>query len=164
MNTKTKKVITQELAAGTPQRTISKKTGISQSQISRFKSANKETIEQETAKFIAILPDITEQTIRDIQTSNTISKVLAGEEAVDELSEVLQDPKILNTQLQLSYKKQADILRAVGVYPSNAPSTFIQNLFQDGSQAIISPVVLSALGEHITNNLEEADEDIIDLE
>ena len=172
MNNTTKKVITQELAQGTSQRKIEKITGVSQSQISRFKQANIEAIEHETRKFITALPDIVDQTIRDIKTSNQVSKVLAGEEFAEDLNPLLLDSKTMNTFMQLSYKKQADILRAVGMFPSNSTSIAIQNIFQEGSQTVISPIVMSALGAHIAQNLEDTDneqdilsvdEDIVDI-
>ena len=84
------------------------------------------------------------------------------EELAEELHPMLLDSKVLNKFQELSYKKQSDILRAVGLLPTNAPSTLIQNMFQDGSQAIISPIVMSALGEHITQNLEDTDIEIIE--
>ena len=51
--------------------------------------------------------------------------------------------------MNLSYKKQADILRTFGIYPTTSQSVVIQNLFQSGAQAIISPNILQILGQYI---------------
>lgn len=157
MDTKQKNKVVKLLAQGKSQAKIAKIVGKDQSTISRFKKNNIELIDKETEKLISSIPDITEQLVRDIKTSNDISKVLAGEMYVDDLSPILSDSKIMTKFMELSYKKQTDIMKAVGILPSVAPSTVIQNLFQTGSTAVISPSILNILGQHISESLEEAE-------
>ena len=66
---------------------------------------------------------------------------------------MLSNEKLLNKFLELSYKKQADVLRAVGVLPAASQSIFIQNIFQAGSKAIINPQVMQILGDHIRKSI-----------
>ena len=189
------------LASGTPQVEVAEALGISQPSISRFAKKNQEIIEKETEKLLKSLPDIMEQTLRDITTGNDISKLLAdaapkvtaaksklldieeaavragGKKAADvkkspeyrlakieleraeadlssRLSPFLLDGKTAPKFLSLAYKKQADILRALGVFSAASQSIFIQNLIQKNTTNIISPAVMQVIGEYINKSLE----------
>lgn len=186
------------LASGNPQEDVASIVGVSQPSISRFAKKNQELIEKETEKLLTSLPDITEQTIRDISTSNELSKVLADaaprissakkklldlkaaairgddktylkskeyrlaqvelevaeDELASRLSPFLLDGKTAPKFLSLAYKKQADVLRALGVFPAASQSIFIQNLIQKNTTNIISPAVMQVIGEYINKSLE----------
>lgn len=164
MDTKTENKAVKMLATGKPQSEIAETLGVSQSTISRLKENKKEVIEKEIEKFIKSLPDITEQMLEDIRTTGKISKVLSGELSEETLPKILlENPGLLGRFMELSYKKQSDMLRALGVYPSNQPSVFVQNIFQSGSNVVISPNVLQILGKHLAKSLAD-DEEIIEAE
>lgn len=155
---KDKKKMTQMLAKGTSQKAIANKIGLNQSAVSRHLKNNKEKVEFETQRLVDSLPDIIDQTIQDLKTSAEVSKTLAGENKISDLPEILQDSKILTKFMELAYKNKVDILKALQVFPS-AQNTFTQNIFNKGANAIISPNILSILGEHIKHNIEDNIED-----
>lgn len=163
MNEKDKNKAIKLLAQGESQDKIAKALGVNQSTISRLRVKNEELVKKETERFIEALPDITDQLIRDIKTSNLLSKVFSGETDIEELppllTQAILDPKyksILTTFINLSYKKQSDILRSVGVYPAQSPSTVFQTLIQQNiDKAVISPAILDVLKGHVEDILDE---------
>lgn len=159
MNKGEEKEVIQLLASGQPQEQIAEVIGVSQSTISRVAKKHQESIQKETERLLQSLPDIIDQITRDIKTSNELSKALADptpEGGLTNLSPLLLgNSKILTKFMELSYKKQSDVLRAVGILPSVAQSVFIQNLIQKNTTNILSPVVMRVLGDHIRKSLEE---------
>lgn len=162
MNSNEENKAVQMIAKGDSQEAIAKELGVSQSTVSRFKESHKELIQRETEKLLKSLPDITEQLLRDVSLANKVSKALNGEIEVTDLPSLLSDTKVLTKFMELSYKKQSDILKAMGIYPTQTPSVFIQNIFQSGSQAVISPNIMTVLGEHLKKTL--IDSDVVDAE
>ncbi len=65
------------------------------------------------------------------------------------------NPVLMLKFIDQSYKKQADIMRAAGILPAASQSIFIQQLIQNRSTTVFSPVVLNILGEHIRKALGE---------
>lgn len=163
MDTKKTNKAIKLLAQGKSEAIVAESVGVSQPTISRLKHSKKEQIEKEIERLITTLPDITGQLIDDIKISGKLSKVLSGELSPDSLAPFLiENPSLLTKFMELSYRKHSDILKAVGVYPTNTSSIFIQNIFQAGSNVAISPNIMQILGEHLSESLK--DEDIIDVE
>lgn len=129
--------------------------GVSQSTISRVSKNNEEAIQIEAEKIIAALPDITTQLVKEISLSADVLAVLQGEKGLEELSEPLQTEKIFTKFMELTYKNRVDVLKAVGIYPANTQNSFIQNIFEKGSQSIISPIVMDVIGKHVQESMEE---------
>lgn len=155
MENKQKELAIKLLAQGKSENSIAETLEVSQSTISRFKSANANLIKKETERLLSVLPDITDQLIRDLKTSDKLSKVLAGELPMDELSAILvSNVKVFTKFMELSYKQKVDILKAIGVYPSNSDTSYIQQNFFNNSQAIISPMVMTILGKFIKDSLD----------
>lgn len=143
------------LAQGKSEKEVAIEVGKSQATISRLKSNKREAIEAEISRFISTLPDITQQIMDDIKTSGKFSKVFSGEVDIEDLPQFLiENPILIKQFMELSYKKQADMLRALGVYPSTTPSIFVQNVFHSGSNVVISPAIMTILGEHLKKNLD----------
>jgi len=140
------------LATGKPQDDIADSLNISQPSVSRIKQNNRDAIAKETERLISCLPDIIGQTIRDIELSNKLSLRLSGEDMV--LSEAFDNPQFVKAFMELAYKKQSDVLRTLGIYPSASPSVFIETLIQSRN-TVINPLVLEALGKHLRESLEE---------
>lgn len=67
------------------------------------------------------------------------------------------DKSLLSKFLDLSYKIKTDVLRAVGVYPSQSRSIFIENLIAAGGKAVINPKVLNIVGKHLAEALKPPD-------
>lgn len=208
MELESKQKAIQMLAAGTPQEEIASDLGVSQSSVSRFAKKNQELIQKEMERLIEVLPDLIDQTLRDIHTSNELSKaiadtapeitrlkqeqlkllelgiragrdeqivrdsqeykllsnqVLQAEEAYfGKLPPIIRENEALSSKfMALSYKKQQDIMRSLGIIPTPIQSVFMQNIFQSGSKAIIAPSILSTLGDYLKTALE--DKDVIDV-
>jgi len=151
INGRMKKNVIQSLACGESQREISKKIGVTQAAISKF--ANKEGIkplvEKEIEKLYEILPDIVEQLKRDIATADRISKAIAGDLPEEETRELTDRFGCISGALRFKesiYKQKSDVLKALGVYPSQAPSIAIQNIYQQETNEIfLEPVVQKVL-------------------
>ncbi|MCK4960474.1 MAG: hypothetical protein KAT00_13770, partial [Planctomycetes bacterium] len=145
---------------------IAKETGIDRTTVNRHvnKPDNRKIIEAETQKYLEAIPDIIDQTKRDIATSNAISKVISGEHSMDALPKFFdKDKNFILRFLEQTYRKESDCLRATGILPTNAPSIFIQNLTQNNT-TVISPNVLEALGSFMSKNMNEDEEDFIEVE
>ncbi len=156
METKEKNNAITLLAQGKSEMEVADTVGVSQSTISRLKNANKDVIQKETEKLLSCLPDITNQIMRDLQTSDKVSKALAGEMGLEDLSAVLiSNTKILAKFMELSYRQKADILKAIGIYPSNTDNTYIQKNYFSGNTQVISPLVMQLLGKYIKSNMED---------
>ena len=143
-----------EVASGKSQLALSKRTGVSQQAISRFanRSEIKSLIERETGKLYQKLPDMIEEINRDIETSYRISKSVAGELTKEETKELTERFEGINSMLKFKesiYKVKSDVLKALGVYPSQSPSIFVQNVFSDNKAAIIDPGVQRMIGAHV---------------
>lgn len=162
MELKEEHEVIQRIAKGESGRSIAKSMGKSEMAISRAKHKNKDKIAKEAERLISCLPDIMEQTIRDINLSNEVSKELSGDTEVV-LHDKFKDKGFLANYLSLSYKKQADILRALGIYNSNAPSVAINTLIH-ADKVEVSPVIIKALGEYLGDSLNAVDADIVDVE
>ena len=153
----------QMLGAGQSTRTVAKAIGKSQTAIVRLAQKNKDKIESESSRLVAALPDIISNIVRDIKTSAKLSKIFSKTCKTDEEFEQLyatmpsmlaHDASVLKKFMELNQKTQTDVLRTLGVFPSNTQSVFIENLFQSGSQAIIQPRVFNILAEHIKKSIE----------
>ena len=165
-----RRLIAKHLAKGERQADIAREFGFSTGTISKINRKHSKLVEIETYKLLKALPDITENTIRDIQTLNKVSKVLAGEQDQSTLSEafktntviynkdgaVYKEESGLNTPLVSAFitatkKTQKEILQAVGILPS--PITNQNNQFniltQNNNMEVVNPSVLKAIGKHI---------------
>jgi transcriptional regulator with XRE-family HTH domain len=153
----------QMLALNKGTREVAKATGVSQSTVSRLKRSKKEEIEAQAARLIDVLPDIIGDIKRDIKTSTTLSKLFAGETEIEDMPLLLgAEPAVLTKFMDLNYKMKSDVLKALGVLPSNAQSVFIQNLYQGDGSSIISDKVMNIIGAKMIQDQEE--EDVIDIE
>lgn len=155
----------QLLALNKSTREVSKLTGIPQSTVSRLANRKKEEIKKQTERLIEILPDIVGDIIRDVKTSTTLSKLFAGEIEIEEMPLLFaKETSILTKFMDLSYKTKTDVLKALGVYPSHAPSIFIQNLFQSEGSSLISEKILNLVGGRLLDNMKPIDDEVIDAE
>jgi len=155
----------QLLALNKSTREVSKITGIPQSTVSRFANRKKDAIKKQTERLISVLPDIVDDLIRDVKTSTNLSKLFAGEIEMEDMPSLLMTEKsILTKFMDLSYKTKSDVLKALGVYPSHAPSIFIQNLFQSEGSTLISEKILTLVGNRLTDNIKPIDDEVIDAE
>lgn len=155
----------QLLALNKSTREVSKITGIPQSTVSRLANRKKDEIKKQTERLITILPDIVGDIIRDVKTSTTLSKLFAGEIEMEDMPPLFLVEKTFMTKfMDLSYKTKTDVLKALGVYPSHAPSIFIQNLFQSEGSSLISEKVLNLVGSRLTDSMKPLDDEVIDAE
>ena len=147
------------VAAGAPQEEVAAAVGVSQSTISRLikQPEIRKQILEETNRLLAILPDITSQLIRDIKHSDEISKVLAGEVLPEDYKGLPLAQPILVSLQTLNYKKMSDILRTLGIYPSQTPSVFIQQVFNQNQTNVILPQVLGAIGRYVESSIIDAE-------
>jgi len=160
MELKEEHEVIQRLARGETGKKIAHDMGKSQMAISRAKYKNKDLIQKEAERLISCLPDIMEQTIRDIQVSNEVSKKLAGEDIT--VNSKFNDKAFLSSFMALSYKKQSDIMRALGILTSNAPSIAINTLIH-ADKVEISPTVIKALGSYMQDTLKAVDVEITEV-
>ncbi len=110
--------------------------------IRQIKKENHELIEQKTQELLQSLPDVVDTTRLDIETAKQI--YIEAKKDINTLTpEKLQFKTLTN-------KVNADMFRAIGFYPYQSQSFFIQNIYNDNrSQQAISNQVMAALGEYI---------------
>lgn len=60
---------------------------------------------------------------------------------------------VLSDDPDVRQKAISEYHKVTGISPSHTPSIFIQNLYQDNRQQIISPDVLKLLGKHLQENI-----------
>jgi predicted transcriptional regulator len=118
--------VIQRLACGQSQYSVGKALGISQQNISRF--ANKEEIKslikREQARLVDALPDAIEN----------VKGLIKGMKNIHEHG---------IKQKELAYKATRDLLRSVGIFPTQTPKTNV--LDNDRRQQAILPEVLQML-------------------
>lgn len=137
-------VIVGLLSQGKSMSSVAKTVGCSRETVAQKSKKYRELIEAETRKIIDIVPEITEQLRLDVKTSKELSKHLSNPMENENRTGLLETSDMLNF-MKLSYAKQADVLRAAGVYPSNG-TTIVQNIYSDNRTQVFSPVILKALG------------------
>lgn len=144
LNTKEIEVIGLR-AQGETQQAIEAITGISQPTISRLTSKHKDIIAATSAKYVEdTLPTILERTTKEIKYANTIDVAA-------------KDNQAFLTRVD---KKEETILKGVGIAPSHAPSIHIQQIFNDNSKTVLSPIVADML----QGKLSELTQPVIDAE
>ena len=172
MNTKQKDTIIKRSAENISEGKIAKEVGVHQTTVSRFKNKPeiRLLIEKETERMLEALPDAIGQLVRDIKTSDKVSRYMSGAMTKKEQDKFLKsdgfmlslEPKELISLQKLNYKKLQDLLRSAGVFPSNAPSTIIQTFIQKNSTEVIMPSVMKVISGHLDALTE--DTDVIDVE
>jgi hypothetical protein len=130
---------------------------VSGQRIRQIRKENLELIEQKAQELLKYLPDIVETAKHDINISKRISKNIANckdHELIDKLKEV----KDILQFKQLTNKLSADILRALGIFPAQSPSLFIQNIYNDNrQQALITPEFQAFINFQANNRQEIPD-------
>lgn len=147
---KQEKKVVDTLAVGKSTRKAAEVAKVSQTTVMRIKEEKQDEIEVQTRRLMKAMPDIVDSIARDIKTSDLLSKVLSGEKGMDKIPKLLMaDKAILTKFMDLSYKMKTDVLRAIGIFPSQSRSIFIENLIASGGKAVINPKVLHVVGEHL---------------
>ena len=138
--------VVKRLAVGETQTSIAEQFGVDQSQVSRFvaKDEIRELIEEEQKKLIDVVPDAVENVKTLVQEMKDIPK--------DDIK-----------RLQLAYKASKDVLKAVGLFPTPQYAHSLTNIYNDNRrlnvEPVISPNVLKLIGDGITNQLQDIDEE-----
>ncbi len=89
--------------------------------------------------------------------------VEAVPDAVENVRGLVRDMKNIppkeTKRRELSYKASQDVLKAVGIMPTNAQVPLVANIYSDNRFQIISPVIREILGEKCNDIIDiEADE------
>jgi hypothetical protein len=160
--------IALELASGRSTNEIAEQFDLTPNSVSRIakKDRSREIIEQETKKLLGIVPSITDQLQSDIQLSQKLSRFLANpasEPSVATDTPFADTKEILEFQKQV-YKKQQDVMKAVGIFPTNSTNIFIQQIYNDNRKQVLSAEVFQALGGIFAGQLGEDDEDVEEAE
>lgn len=179
------------LSQGVSQYATAKTLGVTANAVQHFKKRNLERIQKETERFLEVLPDITDNTVRDIKTYNEISRFLAGKEPVENFNpafktktvttwvskdgtEVKKEVEEVNNYLVAKFmtevkKTQTQILQAIGILPGHTMTGGVINnhfntLIQNNKFETINPSVLKAIGSHIQDITRDPDEESIEEE
>ena len=163
----------QRIATGEPLQSIGDDLGRDKSSLSRLakKEESRKFIEEQSKRMLSSLPDIVEAREIGVQIVLKLAKYFAGEEDHD-AQEIIDRIKTTTTMKMLSRrdkkamrqtlkenktpalqlfeilsKQSSDYLRAVGILPSQSPSLFIQNIYQDNRKQVFSPRVMEMIGK-----------------
>lgn len=158
--------LAREAASGKEPVVLAEEFGLSKSQVHSVlrKDRSREIIEEETKKLLSLVPEITEQVREDLQISKSLQTFLKNPSLAPEVAlSSFEDNKDILEFLKLSYKKQQDVMKAVGIFPSNSTNVFIQQIYNDNRKQVLSPEIFKALGGFFTdlsaadNEAEEAE-------
>jgi hypothetical protein len=128
------------------------------------KDRNRAIIKEETEKLLKLVPDITKQIRDDIEFSARLGEFMRDPSKYPEaMNTILSDPKDMLKFQELAYKKQQDLMKAIGIFPSSSTNVFIQQIYNDNRAQVLSPEIFAALGGMFTAASEE-EEDIEDAE
>ena len=132
----TKVEVIKRLAVGESQSSIAGEIGLHRSQVSRFAKREdiKPFIEREQMKLVEAVPDAVENV----------------KELVREMKNI---PSKENKRRELSYKASQDVLKAVGIMPTQTQAPLVQNIYND-NRFLLSPVVIELLSKHGTQVLD----------
>ncbi len=156
--------IINRLSTGESSNQIASDFNVSGQRIRQIKKANRQLIEQKTQELIATLPSIVELAEKDIQIGKDLADKLY---MIFTTREGLSKEEHRLTTIMTSYKSQvnklcADILRAVGIFPSQSVSQMIQNIYNDNRvQTVISEKYQKFLDSMAA---QDVDEDIFSFE
>ena len=147
--------IAQAIGAGMSIAATAKIADCSPTTVSKVKKEKKELIEKYQTKYLESLPNavkIQTQLIDDFETIDS-----------------KDDPVRFNASVRASEK----LLQVAGIIPSQAPSIFLQNLYQDARSIVLSDQVSDIISRFIPNTIEIAttlsdidhviDDEIIDI-
>lgn len=139
--------IVQELVKGTSIAKTADLLDHSPNTVQKVKRERREQIERETAKYIEHLPKAVAQQVKLLDQFDTI------------------DSKDDPTRFKASVQAGQDMMKAVGILPTNANSIAIQNIYNDNRSVILSDAVSSALTKLIPGiQIDNTDqEDILDV-
>lgn len=140
--------IAEQLAAGTSVKQVAEQFSLTPNRVSEIakKDKSREIIERETKKLLDLVPGITSQLSSDLELSGRLSQFLrdpASEPSIA-TSGFSETKEILEFQKQ-TYKKQQDVMKAVGIFPTNSTNIFIQQIYNDNRKQVLSPEVFQAL-------------------
>jgi hypothetical protein len=158
------KKVVEEVLKGRKKGEIAKEFGLKQVSTILKKDKSREIIERETRKLLDIVPDITSQLKRDIGLSGKISKFLSNPEEGNSGLEAFTDNSEMLEFQKLAYKKQQDIMKAAGIFPSNSTNIFVQQIYNDNRNLVMSPEVFKVLGSLFNDKDDCEDGEIIDAE
>ena len=128
--------IVQNLSSGKTPYETSQLTGHSRETILKVKQERREQIERETAKYLDSLPKAVEQQKQLIEQYDQINSQ--------------EDPARFNA----SVKAWENMLKAVGILPTNTTSIAIQNIYNDHrSSDGVSEMVIAALGRFLDDKM-----------
>lgn len=187
-NKKRDNAICKLAAQGKSQADIAKTVGgIGQTGVSRIvrKEENRKLIEVETTKLLSSLPEIVGQFDKNVALCEKLLDWLNnptdlyeeveeeveidGEVVLTKVRKIKYPTRITDTKdaiafLTQAYKQKSDVLKALGVFPSQNLSMFIQNIYNDNSKQVLNPEVFKALGSMFDNvNDEDEEADIIEV-
>jgi len=134
-------------AAGQSQQAIAAQTGIPQQTVSRLSQKHKDIIAEQQARLVEqTLSTIVKRTIREVQTANSID---------------CQD-KDSQEFLKRVDAKELILLKSVGIAPSHAPSIHIQQIYNDHSKTLLSPIISDMLAGKLDNLTLSADDNDVE--
>ena len=149
-----KRAIAREIAAGSDSKEICHDWEVSQATVSNIKKSQRELIEAEGEKYLQSLPDavkVNQEHIKGIADGTITSRY---------------DP----VGYKEGMKCVENMLKAVGIIPSNSRSLHIQAIFANGQSSLLSKEVREALRclipNHIPNDADAHDvpeDEIIDV-
>lgn len=125
------------------------------------KRESRELVEKLATELIAETPAAVEGLKKELDLGNTVVSYLTDPTSVD-ISKISAFNNVgeMLSFLKLTHKQRDNILKAAGLFPSQAPGVVIQNVYNDNRKQVLSTNVLNALGQH----LQLTEGDVLDVE
>lgn len=129
--------VVQSLASGKTVSAVSAELGHSRETINKVKAERRDQIERETAKYLQSLPKAVDQQVQLINQFDTVSSI--------------DDP----TRFKACVQAGQDMLKAVGILPTNANSIAIKNIYNDNRSVILSDNISQILSKLIPHMVDD---------
>lgn len=145
LNLLEKSQIVDKLAAGQSLAQTARDVGRSVDAVKDVRKERRHQIEKETARYIETLPSAVDQKI----------KLLKEYDSIDSVNDT--------ARYKAAVSAADDMLKAVGILPTNTGSVAIQNLYVDQRSVTLSPIVSDAMRRLLPAKTDPDDDDPLDV-
>lgn len=146
------KEVVEKLAQGETMRSIAAELDCSPATILNFKRKNQELIQKRAEELIEILPDIIEDTKQKIRTNRKLTQYIDNPLENVNTTALKEIPDILQFQKNVE-KIQENVLKSVGILPSQSPSFIFNQINQDNSKSVVIEASIVDLIRKTTENM-----------
>lgn len=162
--------ICRHCAAGLEVNDIAHRMRVTPMTVSRVlsKKESRALVEKLAGELVAECPDAVDTLRKELFLTKKIVEFLADPAATSaedatRLTTAFGTSKEMLEFLKITHKQRDNVLKAAGLFPSQAPGLVVNQIYNDNRKQVLGAEVFKALGQHL--NLSETEpQDVIDVE